>query len=331
MFGMRRREFITVLGGSMVAWPLAARAQQPGKVYRVGFLANDPTIPTTAAGQAFRDGLHENGFIEGQNVSIEWRFMQGSIERAAAFAAELIRLNVDVIVSSGTQSHPAVKRATAKIPIVMANSQDPVGQGLVASLAHPGGNITGLVQIESAQFGGKRLQLFKDAVPQISRVGVIINPELKTDAAQWDVSERAANSLGITLQAVRARQGSELVGALTTAMQAGPNALFALGNGMNLTYRKVIVDFAAEHRLPSMHSFTEAATEGGLMAYAPSRPDLFRRAATYVAKIFNGAKPADLPIEQPTKFELVINLRTAKALGLTIPQPVLLLADEVIE
>src|SRR5262249_23495772 len=190
------------------------------KVYRVGFLANDPTIPTTAAGQAFRDGLHENGFTEGQNVSIEWRFMQGSIERAAEFAAELIRLNVDVIVSSGTQSHPAVKRATAKIPIVMANSQDPVGQGLVASLAHPGGNITGLVQIESAQFGGKRLQLFKDAVPQISRVGVIINPELKTDAAQWDVSERAANSLGITLQAVRARQGSELIGALTDASRS---------------------------------------------------------------------------------------------------------------
>jgi len=177
-----RREFITLLVGATAAWPLAARTQQPGKVYRFGFLANDPTIPTMAAGQAFRDGLHENGFIEGQNVSIEWRFMQGSVGRAAAFAAELVRLNVDVIVSSGVQSHPAVKRATAKIPIVMANSQDPVGEGLVASLAHPGGNITGLVQVVSAEFGGKRLQLFKDAVPQISRVGVIINPELKTDA-----------------------------------------------------------------------------------------------------------------------------------------------------
>jgi putative ABC transport system substrate-binding protein len=328
---MKRREFVTLLGGTAVAWPLATRAQQPGKIYRIGFLANDPTIPTTAPGQVFTEGLRENGFVEGQNIIIERRFMEGGIERAIEFATELVRLNVDIIVTSGVQSHPAAKQATKTIPIVMVNATDPVGEGLVASLARPGGNITGLVQVVSAELAGKRLQLFKDAVPQISRVAVLMNPDITTDHSQQDLLERAAQSMGIVMQTVRARQGSELTDALAGMMRQRPNALFGMNDGLNLTYRQAIVDFAAEHKLPSMHAFAETVRDGGLMAYATNRPDLFRRAATYVAKILNGAKSADLPIEQPIKFELIVNLKTAKALGLTIPRDFLLLADEVIE
>jgi putative ABC transport system substrate-binding protein len=328
---MRRRELIKAIVGSFVARPLATRAQQSSKLFHIGFLANDPSIPTTAAGQAFRDGLRDNGLIDGKNVSIEWRFMEGRVERAGEYAAGLVQLNVDVIVTSGAQNHPAAKKATSTIPIVMVNSQDPVAEGLVVSLAHPGGNVTGLVQVPSSEFTAKRIQLFKDAVPFIARVVAIMNPEFKTDEEQWDALQRAAQPLGVSLQAVPVKNGSELREALSVAMQTAPDALFAMNNGLNLTYRKALVDFAIEHRLPSMHAFTEAVREGGLMAYASNRTDLFRRAATYVASILKGAKPADLPIEQPSKFEMMINLKTAKVLGLTVPQPVLLLADEVIE
>jgi putative tryptophan/tyrosine transport system substrate-binding protein len=328
---MKRREFITLLSGAAAMWPLAVRAQQSGKVYRIGFLANDPTIPTTAAGQAFTAGLRENGFVEGQNIIIERRFMEGGVERSHEFAAELVRMNVDVIVTSGVQSHPAAKQATTTVPIVMVNATDPVAEGLVASLARPGGNITGLVQVVSADLAGKRLQLFKDAVPQISRVAILMNPDLTTDQSQWNLLERAAESMGIAVQAVSARQGSELAEALEMIIRQRADALFGMNDGLNLTYRKSIAEFAAEHRLPSMSAFAEAAWDGGLMAYATNRPDLFRRAAAYVAKILRGAKPADLPIEQPIKFELVVNLKTARLLGLTIPRDFLLLADEVIE
>jgi putative ABC transport system substrate-binding protein len=262
---------------------------------------------------------------------IERRFLEGRVERAAEFANELVGLNVDVIVTSGAQSHPAAKRATATIPIVMVNANDPVGEGLVKSLARPGGNITGLVSVVSAEFAGKRIQLLKDAVPQISRVAVVKNPDYKTDESQWDVLAGAAPSLGIALQTVSVRRGTELPDALARVLPEQPNALFALNNGLNLTYRKVIVDFALQHRLPSMHAFAEAAQDGGLMAYNPNRPDQFRRAAAYAAKVLKGAKPADFPIEQPTKFELVVNLKTASALGLTISRDFLLIADEVIE
>jgi putative ABC transport system substrate-binding protein len=329
---MRRRDFIKVGAGSAIAWPLTARAQQWGRSFRIGFLANDPSIPTTAAGQAFRDGLRDNGLIEGKNVSIEWRFMEGRVQGASDHAAELVRLNVDVIVSSGIQNNPAAKKATSTIPIVLVNSIDPVAEGLVLSLAHPGGNVTGLVQIPSlSEFTAKRIQLFKDAVPSIAHVGAIMIPEYRNDEEQWDALQRAAQPLGISLKAIRVRDGSVLGQALSEAMQTRPDALFAMNNGFNLTYRKALANFAINNRLPSMHAFTEAVREGALMAYAPNRLDLFRRAATFVAKILKGAKPADLPIEQPTKFEMTINLKTAKALGLTIPQPVLLIADEVIE
>jgi putative ABC transport system substrate-binding protein len=330
MLGVRRSEFSGLAGGA-AAWPFVAHAQQPGRVYRIGFLANDPTIPTTSAGQAFADGLRENGFVEGKNIIIERRFMEGRVEQAAESAAELIGLNVDLIVASGSQNNRAAQQATSSIPIVMVNAIDPVAEGLVVSLARPGGNITGLVSVESAELTGKGIQLFKDAVPQISRLAVLMNPDTTTDQSQLKVLEGAAQSFDIALQVVRTRSGSELVHAFARVMQGRPNALFAMNDGLNLANRRIIVAFATEHRLPSMHAFSEAARDGGLMAYATNRPDLFRRAATYASKILKGAKAADLPIEQPTKFELVVNLQTAKILGLTISRDFLLLADEVIE
>jgi putative ABC transport system substrate-binding protein len=210
----------------------------------------------------------------------------------------------------------------------MVNATDPVGRGLVASLAHPGGNITGLVQAESAELAGKRIQLFKEAVPQISRLAIVMNPEIHQ--ATWNVLQPVAPSLGITLTPAWARQGTELPDALSGAIAARADALFAWGT-FGLVHRTIIVGFASEHRLPSMYNFAEPVQNGGLMAYAVNRPDLFRRAAHYVAKILDGAKPAELPIEQPTKYDLVVNLKTARVLGLTIPREFLLIADEVIE
>jgi putative ABC transport system substrate-binding protein len=328
---VRRRDFISLVGGAAAILPITVRAQQVGKVFRIGFLANDPTIPTTAAGRAFTDGLREGGFVEGQNIAIERRFLEGRAEGALSAARELVRLNVDLIVTSGGQVHPAAKEATTSIPIVMVNAEDPVTEGLVTSLARPGGNITGLVQDLSGDLAGKRLQLFKDAVPQISRVAVFVEPGLTYSDAQWAVLQPTAKSLGVTLHAIYTRQGNDLGDALTRGMEEQPDSLIALNTPLSFTYRKTIVDFATAHRLPSAHPYSEAVQEGGLMSYGTNRPDLFRRAAGYVARILNGAKPADLPIEQPTKFEFVINLKTARALGLTISRDVLLIADEVIE
>ena len=327
---MRRRSFITLLGGA-AAWPVAARGQQAGKVRRIGFLANDPTIPTTAAGAAFLDGLRENGFVEGKNIIIERRFAEGRGDQAVPLIAELVRADVDLLVTSGGQNHVAAKRATAKIPIVMVNAVDPVGQGLVASLARPGGNVTGLVQLPSAELASKRIQLLKDAVPSISRVAVLMNPDYASDHLQWGALERAAQFLALTLIPVSAREGAELADALAKSMSEHPHALFTMNNGRNLTHRKVIIDFANQHRLPSMHSFAEATRDGGLISYATDRPALFRHAAALVAKILKGAQPSDIPLEQPTKFDLVINLKTAMTLGLTIPHDLLILADELIE
>ena len=326
-----RRKFLAMLGGAAAAWPLAARAQQGGKVYRIGFIGNDPTIPITTAGAAFVEGLRENGFVEGKNIAIQWRFAEGRGDRPAALIGELVRDNIDVLVTSGAQNHVAAKRATTKIPIVMVNAIDPVGEGLVASLARPGGNITGLVQVPSAELAGKRIQLLKDVAPQISRVAVLMNPDFDSDYSQLTALGHAAQSLKVTLFAVSARRGSELADALAKSIGEHPNALFAMNNGLNLTYRKVIIEFAAEHRLPLMHSFTEATRDGGLISYATDRPALFRHAAALAGKILKGANPADMPIEQPTGFQLAINLRTANALGLTIPRDLLLVADEVIE
>jgi putative ABC transport system substrate-binding protein len=328
---LERRRVIAAISafGWVVSFPLAW-AQQ-AKIWRIGFLANDPTIPTTPPGKAFLDGLRDQGFVEGKNLVIERRFAEGKVDVLPSLAAELVRLGLDVIVASSVEAALAVKNATKTIPIVMMNVTDPVSFGIVPKLGSPQGNLTGFVNDVSPDVAGKRLQLLKDAIPKLSRVAVLMNPESRSDKAQWDMLRRAAPSLGVTVHPVAVREGSEFADAIGKMNGERPDALLSTNNGLNLTYRRVIVAFATARRLPTMHAFTEATRDGGLMSYAVNRADTFRRAAGYVAKILNGAKPADLPIEQPNKLELVINLKTAKILGVKIPPSLLLRADEVIE
>ena len=328
---LKRREFITLVGGAAATWPLAARAQQSGKVYRIGFLANDPTIPVQPAGKAFLDGLREGGFIEGKNVTIEHRFAEARLDRYDGLVAELIRLEVDVIVTSATDATLAAKRANTKIPVVMLSVPDPVAQGVVASLAHPGGNITGLSQDDSAEIAAKRLQLFKDTIPHIAQVAVLLNPDVRYDQSQWQQLELAARSLNVTLRRLVARQASEFEHAFAATARDRPDVLFVAGNSLNFVNRRLLAELAAKSRLPTMCSNREYAEAGCLMSYGYVRTESFRRAAIYVGKILKGAKPADLPVEQPTKYELVINLKTAKFLSLEIPRPLLLIADETID
>ena len=328
---IRRRTFITLLGSAAVAWPLVARAQQAGKIHHIGFLANDPTIPAQAAGKAFVEGLREHGFVEGKNIVIERRFAQGSTERAADLAAELVRLGMNLIVASGQNNVAALKQATGSIPVVMVNVFDPVGMGIVSSLASPGNNFTGLTSHVSQEMIGKRLQLLKDAFPRTSRVAVLRTPAFTTDQMQWEALERAAPALDVKLIAVPITGRGDLEGAFAALRRDRFDALFGSNGPATLIFRKPIAEFAAQERLPAMYPFTEVTEDGGLMSYGASRVDLFHRAAGYATKILNGARPAQMPIEQPTKFELVINMRTANATGLTVPREVLLIADEVIE
>jgi putative tryptophan/tyrosine transport system substrate-binding protein len=328
---MRRREFVTLLGGTLTR-PLAARAQQAEKISRVGFLANDPNIPTQQAGRAFLDGLRESGFIEGKNVIIERRFAEGRIDQYDALASELINSRADVIVTSASDATLAAKRATAQIPIVMMNVYDPVGQGIVPSLARPGGNITGVIQDESAEIAAKRLQLLKDAVPNISRVAVLINMDEPYATVEWKALGQAAQSLRLALQAIPVHSVGEYADAFDQMTKEKPDALFvAISAPLSFTNRRLIVELAAKRRLPTISNFRETTEVGGLMSYGSVRTDRFRRAGVYVGKILKGAKPGDLPIEQPTKFELVINLKTARSLDLEVPRELLLVADEVIE
>jgi putative ABC transport system substrate-binding protein len=313
-------------------WPLAARTQQGGKISRIGFLANDPNIPAQQAGRAFLDGLRESGFIEGKNVIIERRFAEGRIDQYVALVSELINSEPDVIVTSANDATLAAKRATSQIPIVMMNVYDPVGQGIVPSLARPGGNITGVIQDESAEIAARRLQLLKDAVPNISRVAVLINMDEPYATVEWKALEQAAQSLRLVLQAIAVHRVSEYADAFDQMTKEKPDAVFvALSAPLHFTNRRLIVELAAKRRLPTISNFRETTEVGGLMSYGSVRTDRFRRAGTYVAKILKGEKPGDLPIEQPTKFELVINLKTARALGLDVPPSLLAIADEVIE
>jgi putative ABC transport system substrate-binding protein len=328
---LKRREFITLLGGAAAVWPLAAGAQQSGKIYRIGFLANDPTIPMQPAGQAFLDGLRESGFIEGKNIVIERRFAEARLDRYPEFVAELMRLNVDVMVTSANAATLAAKRTNTKIPIVMTGVNDPVGQGIVASLAHPERNITGLAQDDSAEIAAKRMQLLKDAVPRAAQVAVLMDRDLPYDQAQWQQLELAAYPLNVTLRRVVVRQASELEDAFAAIGQDRPDALFVIQSELNFVNRQRITELASKSKLPTISGWREWTEAGGLMSYGFVRADSFRRAAIYVAKILKGAKPADLPVEQPTKYELVINLKSARSLNLEIPRPLLLIADEVIE
>jgi len=326
---MERRTFMALVSGALLAAPLAGAAPQAGKVWRVGVLFYGSPGPSPELG-AFRQGLREQGYIEGQDVTIEYRFASGRVGRLPELAAELVRLKPDVIVTPGTPASQAARQATSTIPIVFAGVADAVGAGLVANLARPGGNITGLTGI-SAELGGKRLELLKQVAPKASRVAVLYNPADRANVLVLKELQESAPALGLTLQPLGVREPHEFGGAFAEMTRLRAQALFGAAGALTTEHRKTIVDLAAKRRIPAIWGEREFVEAGGLMSYAVNFYDQVRRAATYVDKILKGAKPADLPVEQPTKFELVINVKTAKALGLTIPQSLLLRADEVIQ
>jgi len=327
---MRRREFIALLGGATAAsaaWPLAAGAQTPPKIPRVGFIAGASATGSFVG--AFRKGLRELGYMEGQTIALEVRYAEGRLERIPELVAELVGLKMDVLVVGTSQAALAVKKATGTIPIVMIGA-DPVGLGVVASLARPGGNVTGLSAFNE-EIIGKRLELLKELVPGLARLAVLRNPMMAAHATFWQETEVAARKLGVALQPLEVLGPEDFEVAFGAATRGNAQALIAFDDTLTLAHRPRIVTLAASSRLPAMYGFREFPDDGGLMSYGTSFVVLFRRAATFVDKILKGAKPADLPIEQPTKFELVINRKTANALGLTVPPTLLAQADEVIE
>jgi len=324
------RRNLLILSTAAITWPLAARAQQKAMPV-IGYLEpNSPSGPGASFLAAFRQGLTEAGYVEGQNLAIEYRWAESHSDRLSALAADLVRRKVDIIVASGSQAVRAAQRATQSTPIVMTGSSDPVGTGLVASLARPGGNITGL-SLQSPEVSGKRLELLIKIVPGLSRVAVLLNPDDPPALLALQESEIAARALNIKLQDTEVRQPDDFDTAFTSAMAFRPEALVILSAPMLDAHAGRIAEWAVKNRLPSIYPFQDFPEAGGLMSYGPDLKDNFRRAATYVDKILKGAKPGDLPIEQPTKFELVINLKTAKALDLTVSQVLLTQADEVIE
>jgi putative tryptophan/tyrosine transport system substrate-binding protein len=327
---MNRRTFLSALPLAILALPLAVGAQQAGKVYRVAFLgASSPALESELV-SAFRQGLRDLGYIEGQNIVIEYRWAEGHYDRYPAFVTEAVSLKVDVIVTEGTPAAIAARDGTKAIPIVMGVIGDPIAAGVVSSVARPGGNITGLTSM-SPEIDAKRLELLKELVPGASRVAVLWNPANPNNRARIPTMQAAAKSLRLTLELVGAEDGDQLEKGFGAIVAARSQALMMESDLVLLSRRERIVDFATKRRLPGLYAYREFVEAGGLASYAPSYPAMFRRAATYVDKILKGAKPADLPIEQPTKFELVVNLKTAKALGLTIPQSLLRRADEVIQ
>jgi putative ABC transport system substrate-binding protein len=306
--------------------PLSAEAHQAGKMYRIAVLGNENNPPW----QGFRQGLRDLGYVDGRNVTMEWRWSEGKTERLPGLAMELVALKPDVIVASGTQAVRAAKQATSAIPIVMTTSSYPDKIGLVESLSRPGGNITGLSNV-GPELSGKKLELLKEIAPKASRVAVLWNPASPVEPLTVRELLTAARAVGVEIQSVEVRSPDDFSAAFAALSSSRVDALLALGNPINFRGRQLIADFALRNRLPSIYDERLFVDAGGLMSYAPSFTDSFRHAATYVDKILKGAKPADLPVEQPTKFELVINLKTAKALGLTIPPSLLLRADQVIE
>jgi putative ABC transport system substrate-binding protein len=334
LYRLRLGALIVALALGILAAPLAD-AQQAGKVPRIGMLVgSSPESPTARAVlDAFRQGLRERGYTEGKNIVIEYRWAQGRFERFPELAAELVRLKVDVIVTGNTPAALAAKHVTTTIPIVVAVMADPVRDGLVQSLARPGGNITGLTFL-APELTPKRLQLLKEAVPGVSRVAALWHLAAVGERTMKDMvkeTELAARTLGVQLQFLEARSPNDFDRAFSAMTRERADALIVFPSPMLYGEHKRIVDLATKHRLPAIYGFREAVDAGGLMAYGVNIPDLLRRVAIYVDKILKGAKPADLPVEQPTKFEFIINLKTAKTLGLTIPQSVLIRADQVIE
>jgi putative ABC transport system substrate-binding protein len=311
------------------ALSVSAAAQQPKKVPRIGYVDAGSPATTGHRAQAFVQGLRDLGYVEGQNIVIEYRWAEGKLESLPALVEEVVRRRVDVIVSSATPAIRFAKEQTTTIPIVMAGVTDPVGVGFVTSLARPGGNITGLTHL-SPDLSGKRLELLKEVVPRLLRVAVLWNPNQPGQSAAFKDTQVAAQALRVTLISMEVRNREEIERALSGMGKDHSQALFELPDPLTFFNRELITEFAAKHRLPAMYSFREYVDAGGLMSYGTSFPDLFRRAATYVDKILKGTKPAELPVEQPMKFELVINLKTAKQIGLTIPPNVLARADKVI-
>jgi putative tryptophan/tyrosine transport system substrate-binding protein len=322
---MRRK---TIIVGLLVALAFArshlAEAQQAKKIFRIGYL-------TGSGGESsLRQGLRELGYVEGKNIIIEERFAEGNFDRLPALAAELVRLKVDVIVTRSTPAAVAAKNATSTIPIILAGGTDPVATGLVSSLARPGGNITG-VTIMNEELAGKRLELLKETSPKVSRIGVLWNPVNPGAAAVFKQTQSAAHELSLSLQSLEVKTVNDLQGAFDAASKSGVNGLALLATAPINDHLKLVADLAVKNRLPSIYDRSEFVGAGGLMSYGPNVANMSRRAATYVDKVLKGANPGDLPVERPTKFELVINLKTAKALGLTIPPVVLMRAEKVIK
>jgi putative ABC transport system substrate-binding protein len=321
---MKRRAFISLIGGAAAAWPLAARAQQQAKIPRIGIIDNSPQW------NAFRRGLRDLGYLEGQNIAFDYSYGDGVPERLDEAAAQLVRRPVDVIATYGTAASFAAKRATATIPIVMIAIGDPIRAGLVASLARPGGNVTGNTLL-GPDIGAKRIEFLKQVIPTLSRMAFLWNPNNASHASYLQELRAAAPALGIQLIFVEVGNSNEFDRAFAAMMKEHPDAFAMTGDPLHQLHIEWIIDFMAKNRLPAGYLLSENARAGGLMSYGTSHSDLFRRGAGFVHKILQGIKPADLPVEQPVKFELVINLKTAKALGLDVPDKLLALADEVIE
>jgi putative ABC transport system substrate-binding protein len=327
---VNRRTFLGSLTLGIFGLAQAASAQQSGRQYRVGFLGNSTAALEATLVGAFRDGLRELGYVEGQNVVIEYRWAEGDYSRLPALIAELVAQKVDVIVTAGTPATLAVKKAATSIPLVMVAVGDPVGTKIVPSLSHPGGNITGLTSI-STEMDGKRLELLREVVPRVSHIAVLWNPASPLQVLAEKQTQAAAQVLRMKVLSLGVRTIEQIKDAFTTIAREDPDALLVLADRLFLYHRALIMDFATRHRLPGVHAYRELVEAGGLMSFGPSYAGMHRRAAYFVDRILKGAKPADLPVERPPTFELLINLKAAKALGVTIPQSVLLRATELIQ
>jgi ABC-type uncharacterized transport system substrate-binding protein len=329
---LNRRDFITLLGGTAVAWPLAARAQQQRKIWRVGFLAIPlrPAVLESSRYGAFAQGMRELGYVEGDNLAIEYRFAEGKAERLSNLVTELLELKPDALVVAGTPAVRAAQEATTSIPIVMATTNDPIGSGFVQGLARPGGNITGLSNL-STDLSPKLMEMLRSIAPKLSHAAILVNPTNQSHAPVIASLRAAAQGVDLEIGTVGAATPQEIESAFSSMNQQSVGAVIVAADAFFIQQGRQIADLARKHRMPSVFSFREQVDAGGLLSYGQHLADNFRRAATYVGKIFKGAKPADLPVEQTTKLELAINLRTAKALGLTIPPELLVLATEVIE
>ena len=327
---MHRRAFLGTVAAGLLATRLPAEGQQAGKTWRIGYLNPGSAALAPIRLEPLRAGLRSLGYQEGRNLVIETRWGDGDFDRLAALGSELVLAKVDVIVTAGAAGARAARNATGSVPIVMVDSGDPVGTGLVVSLAKPGGNITGLSSA-AADLAGKQLQLLKEGIPRISRVGFLWNSAAPAGALALKETEKAAGTLGVQIHAISVREANDLDGAVAAMMREHAKGLIVFADPLTFTQRQRLMDLAASNGLAAVSGAREFVDAGGMMSYGPSFPEMFLRAATYVDKILNGAKPGDLPVEQPTKFELVINLKTAKALGLTIPPALLQRADQVID